>query len=165
MSMTIDELEAEVLKLPTDLRVKLAEVILASVDDEVGGIDRESLDEAKRRSEELRASAVQAESAEGFSAALRLASEYTWQEGHIASHPGILHGQPIIAGSRVPVRSVAEMWRMGTAPEEIQQQLPHLTMAQVFAALSYFADHQDEIIAAIERNRLPADQLRRAVGV
>lgn len=164
--MTVDELEVEALQLPTDLRVQLAEAILASlVDEDVVEIDREAIDEAKRRYEELRSGAVHAESAEEFSAALRSASEYTWQDGHIASHPGILHGQPIIAGTRVPVRAIAEMWRMGTIPEEIQHQLPHLTMAQVFAALSYFADHQDEIVAAIERNRLPVDQLRRAVGV
>jgi hypothetical protein len=33
----------------------------------------------------------------------------------------------------------------------------------VFAALSYFADHQAEIIAAIERNRLPVGQLNQTV--
>lgn len=52
---------------------------------------------------------------------------------------------------------------MGVAPEEIPGHLRHLTLGQVFAALSYFADHQDEIVAAIERNRLPADQLGRVV--
>src|SRR4051794_30290212 len=122
MSMTVDELEAEALKLTIDLRVQLAETILVSVDNEEGiEIDREAIDEAKRRYEELRSGAVQAESAEEFSAALRLAGEYTWQDGHIASHPGILHGQPIIADTRVQVRAIAEMWRMGIAPEEIQQ--------------------------------------------
>ena len=35
--------------------------------------------------------------------------------------------------------------------------LPHLTLAQVFAALSYYCDHQDEINAYIERNRIPAE--------
>ena len=58
-----------------------------------------------------------------------------WQEGYIASDDAILHGQPIIAGTRTPVRAIAEMWRMGVSPEEIQTQLPHLTLAQVFAAL------------------------------
>jgi uncharacterized protein (DUF433 family) len=87
---------------------------------------------------------------------------YTWQEGYIASSPGILHGQPIVVGTRVPVRAIAEMWRMGNAPEEIAEQLG-LPLARVFAALSYFCDHQQEIIAAIERNRLPAEQLEQAI--
>jgi uncharacterized protein (DUF433 family) len=35
---------------------------------------------------------------------------------------------------------------MGLAPEEIPVHLPHLTLAQVFDALSYFSDHQEEIL-------------------
>ncbi len=88
---------------------------------------------------------------------------YTWQEGSITSHPAILGGEPIIVGTRTPVRAIAEMWRMGVAPEEIPIHLPHLTLGQVFAALSYFADHQAEIVAAIERNRLPVGQLDQIV--
>jgi len=33
----------------------------------------------------------------------------------------------------------------GTAPEEIPQDFPHLTLAQVFTALAYYSDHQTEI--------------------
>ena len=43
----------------------------------------------------------------------------------------------------------------GVAPEEISNRLPHLTLAQVFDALSYYSDHQSEINAYIERNRIP----------
>jgi uncharacterized protein (DUF433 family) len=43
---------------------------------------------------------------------------------------------------------------MGAAPEEILQGLPHLTLAQVFDALSYYLDHQSEINSYIERNRI-----------
>lgn len=84
---------------------------------------------------------------------------YTWQEGYIASDPAILSGEPIVAGTRTPVRAIVEMWRRGVAPEEIAVQLPHLTLAQVFAALSYFCDHQEAIVAAIERNRIPDELL------
>jgi uncharacterized protein (DUF433 family) len=41
----------------------------------------------------------------------------------------ILGSEPIIKGTRTPVRAVAEIWRMGTMPEEIPQHLPHLTLA------------------------------------
>ena len=30
----------------------------------------------------------------------------------------ILHGEPIIKGSRTPVRAIVETWRMGVASEE-----------------------------------------------
>ena len=44
---------------------------------------------------------------------------------------------------------------MGALPEEIPHRLPHLTLAQVFDALSYYSDHQDEINEYIELNRVP----------
>ena len=58
-------------------------------------------------------------------------------------------------GTRTPVRAIVELWRQGIAPEEIPTHLPHLTLAQVFDALSYYSDHQSEINQHIERNRIP----------
>ena len=74
---------------------------------------------------------------------------------HIVRNQEILSGEPIIKGTRTPVRAIVENWRMGVAPEEIPVHLPHLTLAQVFDALSYFSDHQEEILEHIERNRIP----------
>jgi uncharacterized protein (DUF433 family) len=74
---------------------------------------------------------------------------------YIVKDERILSGEPIIKGTRTPVRAVVELWRMGVAPEEITRHLPHLTQAQVFDALSYYSDHQDEINLHIERNRVP----------
>jgi uncharacterized protein (DUF433 family) len=76
---------------------------------------------------------------------------------YIVRDDRILGGEPIIKGTRTPVRAIVENWRMGIAPEEIPTHLPHLTLAQVFDALSYFADHQEEILQHIERNRIPDD--------
>jgi uncharacterized protein (DUF433 family) len=42
-------------------------------------------------------------------------------------------------------------------PEQIPSQLPYLTLAQVFDALSYYSDHQAEINQHIERNRIADD--------
>jgi len=59
-----------------------------------------------------------------------------------------------------PVRAIVELWRLGTGPEEICSHMPHLTLAQIFDALSYYSDHQAEINAHIERNRIPDDLIR-----
>ena len=48
----------------------------------------------------------------------------------------ILNNEPIIKGTRTPVRAVVETWRMGVPPEEIPIGMPHLTLAQVFGALT-----------------------------
>jgi uncharacterized protein (DUF433 family) len=74
---------------------------------------------------------------------------------YVVTDEGILSGEPIIKGTRTPVRAIVENWRMGIAPEEIPSHLPHLTVAQVFDALSYYSDHQDEINSHIARNHVP----------
>lgn len=74
---------------------------------------------------------------------------------YIVRDERILSSEPIIKGTRTPVRAIVETWRMGTTPEEISRGLPHLTLAQIFDALSYYSDHQEEINAYIERNRIP----------
>lgn len=78
---------------------------------------------------------------------------------YVVTDDRILQGEPIITGTRTPVRAIVELWRLGTPPEEIPQHLPHLTVAQVFDALSYYSDHQADIQASIERNRIPDDLL------
>jgi uncharacterized protein (DUF433 family) len=76
---------------------------------------------------------------------------------YVATDRKILSGEPIIKGTRTPVRAIVEIRRMGVPAEEIPKALPHLTLAQIFGALSYYSDHQDEINAHIERNRIPED--------
>jgi uncharacterized protein (DUF433 family) len=69
----------------------------------------------------------------------------------------ILSGEPIITGTRTPMRAIVEMWRSGLQPEEIVGQLSYLTLAQVFDALSFYQDNQAEINDYIERNRIPEE--------
>lgn len=78
---------------------------------------------------------------------------------YVVTDSEILSGEPIIKGTRTPVRAIVELWRQGVAPEEVCEHLPHLTLAQVFDALSYYSDHTDEINAHIERNRVPDEML------
>ena len=76
---------------------------------------------------------------------------------YIIKDDRILSGEPIVRDTRTPVRAVVELWRLGIPPEEIPRRLPHLNLAVVFDALSYYSDHQDEINAWIERNRIPEE--------
>ena len=78
---------------------------------------------------------------------------------YVVRDPSILGSEPIIKGTRTPVRAIVELWRLGISPEEIQTQLPHLTLAQVFDALGYFSDHREEITYHIEQNRVPDDRI------
>ena len=82
---------------------------------------------------------------------------------YIVTDPDILSGEPIIEGTRTPVRAIVELWRQGLLAEEIPSHLPYLTLAQVFDALSYYSDHQEAINAHIERNRISDDLIDPAV--
>ena len=76
---------------------------------------------------------------------------------YVVTNDQILGGEPIIDGTRTPVRAIVELWRQGLAPETIPTRLPHLSLAQVFDALSYYSDHQEDIHQHIDRNRIPDD--------
>ena len=76
---------------------------------------------------------------------------------YITSSESILGGEPVIRGTRTPVRAIIELYRLGIMPEEIPTHLPHLSLAEVFAALSYFSDHQGEIESYISKNQIPED--------
>ncbi len=78
---------------------------------------------------------------------------------YIVSDSSILGGEPIIRGTRTPVRAIVELSRLGIAPDEMPRRLPHLSMAQIFDALSYYSDHQEEISRYIEQNHVPDEKI------
>src|SRR5207247_719690 len=71
---------------------------------------------------------------------------------HIKRRRSILGGIPVVAGTRTPVRAIAGYYQMGMNADEISQSLPHLSLAQVHAALAYYFDHQKEIDRDIARS-------------
>ncbi|MBK7935626.1 MAG: DUF433 domain-containing protein [Lewinellaceae bacterium] len=64
--------------------------------------------------------------------------------------PGVCGGQPRISGSRFTVKQIA-MWHeyMGLSADEIAHEY-HLNLSDIYAALSYFFDHREEIVQAME---------------
>jgi uncharacterized protein (DUF433 family) len=79
----------------------------------------------------------------------------TTEHPYIVRYEEILGGEPVIRDTRTPVRAVVENWRMGMEPVEMTRRLPHLSLAAIFDALSYYQDHQPEINGYIEENRVP----------
>lgn len=95
---------------------------------------------------------------------------------HIVSTPGTMGGRPRIAGRRIRVSDVA-VWheRLRMTADEISDDYD-LTLAQVYAALTYYFDHRDaidqevrdsEALAAALRESTPSkipEELRRMRG-
>ncbi len=65
---------------------------------------------------------------------------------HIEIVPGKCGGKPVITGTRIRVWDVyVHHERLGKTPDEIVRAYPHITLADVHAALAYYWDHKDEI--------------------
>jgi hypothetical protein len=52
----------------------------------------------------------------------------------------------------------------GWSPEEIRFQHPELSLGQIYSALAYYWDHQEELDADIERRSRYAEAARREAG-
>lgn len=81
---------------------------------------------------------------------------------YITRKKGVCGGKPIISGTRIKVSQIAiEFEQMGWAPDEIIQAHPHLTLAQVHDALSYYFDHVEEINTEIRASEEWVKELRK----
>ena len=50
-----------------------------------------------------------------------------------------------ILGNRVPLESLVWQWREGHSAEEIQEAYTTLSLAEVYGAIAYYLDHQDDV--------------------
>ncbi|MEA3640970.1 MAG: DUF433 domain-containing protein [Lamprobacter sp.] len=85
---------------------------------------------------------------------------------HIAIVPGTAGGQAHIAGRRIKVRDILfQHEHLGRQADEIASELD-LGLAQVYAALAYYLDHQSEIESDIaDRDAFIAAMRQRTVSL
>ena len=77
----------------------------------------------------------------------------------ITSSPDIRGGRPRIAGTGVTVRRIVCWYKLGETPEEIASNIDHLTLAQVYAALTYYHLNKDEIEQDLAEEEREAQRL------
>ena len=87
--------------------------------------------------------------------------EATTLDGLIVRNPRLRGGRPIIAGTGIMAQTVAGLYKLGYNPEEIAGELP-LSFVQVYAALTYYHLHPDEIEAGIRED---SEAIVEAFGV
>jgi uncharacterized protein (DUF433 family)/predicted HTH domain antitoxin len=80
---------------------------------------------------------------------------------HIVSTPDIFGGKPHIAGHRIRVMDIV-IWheKRGLSPDEIINLYPGLALADVYAALTYYFDHLEEIEADIQQEKATVAETR-----
>ena len=72
--------------------------------------------------------------------------------GRIVRNPRVLGGEPIVRGTRIPVRSIVLASREYGGPEEARDAYPQLTPADVHDALAFYDAHRAEIDRYIRAN-------------
>ncbi|MBC7226868.1 MAG: DUF433 domain-containing protein [Thermoflexales bacterium] len=81
---------------------------------------------------------------------------------YIARQKGVCGGKPVIRGTRIRVAQIAiEYERLGWSPDEIVRAHPHLTLAQVHDALSYYYENVEEINAEIRQDEQMVEELKQ----
>ncbi|MEC4814969.1 MAG: DUF433 domain-containing protein [Scytonema sp. PMC 1069.18] len=79
----------------------------------------------------------------------------------ITTDPKLRGGRPTIAGTGTSVRRVASLYNQGYNAEEIARRLNHLTITQIYAALTYYHANRAEIDEDIAAEQAAYEQLAK----
>ena len=77
----------------------------------------------------------------------------------LSRSPSVCGGRIRIDGTRVTVHQIVTCSQQGLTPEEIAEQYPHINLAQIYAALTYYHANREEIDRELE-----AETYREAVS-
>ena len=79
----------------------------------------------------------------------------------IVSKPGLVGGQPHIAGTRFTVKQIV-IWHeyLGQSADEIATEY-QLALSDIYAALSWYFDHREEVNLAIQEEEDLVEQLKK----
>jgi uncharacterized protein (DUF433 family) len=66
-----------------------------------------------------------------------------------------------IVSTRVSLDSVIYAFWDGATPEEICQDFPSLSLAQVYSVIAYYLTHRDQVDAYLKEQQQAAEQLRQ----
>ncbi|NEO62500.1 MAG: DUF433 domain-containing protein [Moorea sp. SIO4G2] len=69
--------------------------------------------------------------------------------------------RPVIAGTRTSVRRIAGLYNQGNNAEEIARRLNHLTITQIYAALTYYHANRQEIDEDIAAEQTAYEELAK----
>ncbi|NET60006.1 MAG: DUF433 domain-containing protein [Symploca sp. SIO2E6] len=82
----------------------------------------------------------------------------------IVRTPGICGGRPRIDGHRITVHNIVIDFNAGRKPEEIIDERPQLTLAQIYSALAYYYANKEVIDTEIRSDIEEYDRLEAEYG-
>ena len=72
-------------------------------------------------------------------------------------------GSVRIMGSRVTLDTLVAAFKKGNTAEQIQDSFPSLSLRQIYGAIAYYLDHQEDVEAYLEERQTEADAIRREI--
>jgi uncharacterized protein (DUF433 family) len=83
---------------------------------------------------------------------------------HISCTAGVAGGKPCIAGTRIRVQDIVIRTDLGDSPDDIVRGYPHITLADVHAALAYYYDNRDDIDQQLREGEAAAARMKAQSG-
>lgn len=68
-----------------------------------------------------------------------------------------------IADSRVSLDSVVHHYKLGASAEQIAQKFPALDLADVYAAISYYLNHEDAVEEYLRQQEAKGDEVQKEI--
>lgn len=65
-----------------------------------------------------------------------------------------------VGGTRVTLDTVVRAFTRGATAEEIAQQYPTLSLSDIYATISYYLQHRDEVESYLEKRRKRAQAVK-----
>lgn len=72
-------------------------------------------------------------------------------------------GTILIAGSRVSLDSVVHHYKLGASAEQIAQKFPALDLADVYAAITYYLNHEGTVEEYLRQQEAKGDEVQKKI--
>lgn len=72
----------------------------------------------------------------------------------IVATPGVCGGDPRVDGTRIPIWALEQSRRLGSSAEQLVAEYPALTLADVFRAWAFAAEHRELMDNQIHQNEV-----------
>lgn len=79
----------------------------------------------------------------------------------LVSTPDVCGGRLRIEGTRVTLNQIVTLYKQGNNAEDIADQYPHVSLAQVYSALAYYHAHRNEVEADLAAEKAEAEKLEK----
>ena len=73
------------------------------------------------------------------------------------------HGTIRVSGTRVTLDTLIAFYHQGESPEDLHEGFPTISLTDIYAVISYYLSHRDEIDVYLNRRREEADRLQQDI--